>query len=379
VSGTKENKSVEEYSKDDMKEDDYETYERNLKYKLFTDEVTDYEETFKDILNAHEAEKEGILALGQRDTVIKPLIKKALEKFEEINKNLYLDLTNTLSYRHISYDNKIDIVGFGIQLIKKIKQMMIDVQKTIKFEDGSPLLDKINLFAYLKFKIVGGYIIIENENYDTQNIKRLITKELIPNLVNLNSEYDKPINYKKMTDIILHNKSSLELDNNSFMTIEALNILAQDYFICLQSKVEYLLWTLRRLILCWYSDPILNENIFKIKILINLYRARGIKEFNQEIGVQPVILIVPKYGKDCALKILSYLTYYFFPYKNVGWTDSSPSYFNKVDDLIYYTNGSMDLKRYIKNILETDNNILNPFSPDFTKIALPTGTNDIEH
>jgi hypothetical protein len=57
VSGTKENKSVEEYSKDDMKEDDYETYERNLKYKLFTDEVTDYEETFKDILNAHEAEK----------------------------------------------------------------------------------------------------------------------------------------------------------------------------------------------------------------------------------------------------------------------------------------------------------------------------------
>jgi hypothetical protein len=161
--------------------------------------------------------------------------------------------------------------------------------------------------------------------------------------------------------------------------MESLSILAQEYIICLQPRVEYLLWTLTRLILCWYSDPILNENIVKIKILINLYRARGIKDFNKEIGVQPVIKIIPRYGREPSLKILSYLSYYFFPYKNVGWKGSSPSYFNKVDDLIYYTNGSIDLKRYIKHLLKTGNTVINPISSDFTKIKLRDNTNEIEY
>ena len=95
--------------------------------------------------------------------------------------------------------------------------------------------------------------------------------------------------------------------------------------------------------------------------------------------IQPVILIIPKYGRECALKILSYLTYYFFPYKNVGWKGSSPSFFNKVDDLIYYTNGSIDLKRYIKHLLKSGNKIINPLSNDFTKIDLPNDSNDVEY
>jgi hypothetical protein len=113
--------------------------------------------------------------------------------------------------------------------------------------------------------------------------------------------------------------------------------------------------------------------------LINLYRARGIKEFNKEVGVQPVILVVPKYGKESALKVLSYLSYYFFPYKNVGWKGSSPSYFNKVNELIYYTNGSIDLKKYIKYLLKSGNKLISPISNDFTKIDLPNDTNDIEY
>ena len=224
-----------------------------------------------DKLYAKEAEQLNILEHGQRLSVIKPSIKAVLEKFEKIDPNLYLDLTNTLLYKHIISDNKIDNVSFGIQLIKKIKDILINIQKSIKFEDGRSLLEQINLFAYLKFKIAGGYIIIENENYDLENIKRVITRDTVPNLKLLESQYDQSINYKILSNIILRNKSTLELQKNKDIVTEALNILAQDYFICLQTRVEYLLWTLTRLILCWYSDPILNEHIFKIKILINLY------------------------------------------------------------------------------------------------------------
>ena len=371
---------LQKYREEDIKEDNYDLYIKNMINKLFMNEdEIDYDEIFDDDkLYAKEAEQLNILEHGQRLSVIKPSIKAVLEKFEKIDPNLYLDLTNTLLYKHIISDNKIDNVSFGIQLIKKIKDILINIQKSIKFEDGRSLLEQINLFAYLKFKIAGGYIIIENENYDLENIKRVITRDTVPNLKLLESQYDQSINYKILSNIILRNKSTLELQKNKDIVTEALNILAQDYFICLQTRVEYLLWTLTRLILCWYSDPILNEHIFKIKILINLYRARGIKEFNRDIGVQPVILIVPKYGRDSALKILSHLSYYFFPYKNVGWKGSSPSYFNKVDDLIYYTNGSIDLKKYIKHLLKSGNQIISPLSNDFTKIDLPNDSNDIE-
>ena len=43
-------------------------------------------------------------------------------------------------------------------------------------------MEQINLFAYLKFKISGGYIIIENESYDLQNVKRIITRDIVENL-----------------------------------------------------------------------------------------------------------------------------------------------------------------------------------------------------
>jgi hypothetical protein len=370
-----------EYQNEDKKEDKYLVYIKNMIKDLFTSEdVIDHEEMFEDnLVNAGMAEKLSILEAGQKDHVIKPTIKALLEKFESINKSMYLDLSKTLLYKHIIGDNKLDNISFGTQLIKKIKEILINIQKQIKFDDGRSLLDEINLFSFLRFKISGGYIIIENKNYDTLGIKRVIRRKLLPNLKVLEDQYDKPIDYKLLSNIILQNKTTLDVKNNKEIINEALNLLAQDYFICLQPKVEYLLWAVTRLLLCWYADPVLNDNIYKVKVLINLYRARGLKEFNQDIGVQPVIIIIPKYGRKAALKILSYLTYYFFPYKNVGWSTSSPSYFNKVDDLIYYTNGSIDLKKYIKHLMDNNMDIVNPMSSDFTKINLESGLNDIQY
>lgn len=382
---SEENESFNEdklikYREQDKMEDNYELYIRNMIKNLFKSEYeVDYEEYFSDgKVSAGLAENLNLMADGEKNEKIKPTIKSVLEKFKKINKSLYLDLTNTLLYKHIIADNKLDNVSFGKELILRIKECLLNIQKKIKFEDNRPTSEIINLFEYIKFKIMGGYIVIEDHNKENLNL-RIITPELVPNLNLLKDQYENPINYQILSNIILENKTTMDLQKNKDIILEALNILAQEYFICLQPRVEYLLWTLTRLILCWYSDPVLNENIVKIKILINLYRARGIKDFNKEIGVQPVIMIVPRYGRESALKILSNLSYYFFPYKNVGWKGSSPSYFNKVDNLIYYTNGSIDLKRYIKHLLKTGNKIISPISNDFTKIKLSNESNDIEY
>lgn len=371
---------IEKYREQDKAEDNYELYIRNMIANLFKSEYeVDHEEFFEiGKLTASMAENLNIIADGERVNKIKPTIKLVLEKFKKINKSMYLDLTNTLLYKHIIADNKLDNVSFGKELIIRIKECLLKIQEKIKFEDNRPTEEIINLFQYLKFKIAGGYILIEDITKESMNI-RTITAELVPELKLLNEQYGNPINYQILSNIILENKSTLDVKKNKEIITEALNILAQEYFICMQPRVEYLLWCLTRLILCWYSDPVLNENIVKIKVLINLYRARGIKDFNKDVGVQPVIMIVPKYGRESALKILSNLSYYFFPYKNVGWKGSSPSYFNKVDDLIYYTNGSIDLKRYIKHLIKTGNELVSPISNDFTKIKLPNETNDIEY
>ena len=114
---------------------------------------------------------------------------------------------------------------------------------------------------------------------------------------------------------------------------ESLKILSQEYIIALQPKVEYLVWAIIRLILCWYSSDALNKNIYKIKILINLYRARGVKTFNKDNDVLPMIMILPNYGKESALKVISHINYFFFPYRKLGLEESPPTYFNKVDNL----------------------------------------------
>jgi hypothetical protein len=167
------------------------------------------------------------------------------------------------------------------------------------------------------------------------------------------------------------------------MIEEALKILSQEYIICFQPNIDILIWTISRLIISWYSDPKLCENIFKIKILINLFRARGIKEFNKDQGIQPVIMIIPTYGKKNAIKVLSHLSYFFFPYKKLGWEKSKPTWFDCLDNLMYYTNGSLELKKYVKFLIGSQSpsqtQFNNPLSKDMTQINTPNIDNKIEY
>jgi hypothetical protein len=311
------------------------------------------------------------------DDIIKPTLITLLENFNQIKMSEELDFSNTLMYKHLIYDNQIDMLSLGKEFIGIIKKELLKFQENIKLDGDTNILESTNLFDFLEFKIVGEYIeITSNLN---QNDFRVITQELVPDLKDLSFQYSKPIDYNYLSTIVLKNKTSQDIIINKEMIDEALRILSQEYIICFQPKVQVLLWTISRIIICWYADPKLSENIFKIKILINLFRARGIKEFNKDHGIQPVIMIVPKYGKKIATKVLSHLSYFFFPYKKLGWESSHPTWFDKLDNLMYYTNGSLELKKYIKFLLQTQSNFNNPLSKDMTKINLPNNDNKIEY
>jgi hypothetical protein len=309
--------------------------------------------------------------------IIKPELISFLENFNQIKILNEFNFKNTLMYKHLIYDNQMDMLSLGKEFIKIIKNELLKFQENIKLDNYLNILESTNLFDFLNFKIVGEYIEITSNN--NQNDFRVITQELIPDLKNLSFQYSKPIDYNLLSTIILKNKTPNDIIINKEMIEEALRILSQEYIICFQPKVEVLLWTLCRIIISWYVDPKLWENIFKIKILINLFRARGIKEFNKDYGIQPEIMIIPKYGKKIATKVLSHLSYFFFPYKKIGWESSNPTWFDKLDNLMYYTNGSFELKKYIKFLLSTQSNFNNPLSNDMTQINLPNYDNKIEY
>ena len=109
----------------------------------------------------------------------------------------------------------------------------------------------------------------------------------------------------------------------------------------------------------WYSDPELFNIIRKIKLLINHYRADAKKDYNDINGILPMIVIYPRYGIDNARILLSKLEYYFSlymednynkNYPNIFMMNSKPTYFLKKNNLLYYTNGSINLNMFIREL-----------------------------
>ena len=356
------------------KEDNYTKYITEMINSLFIDNnIIKWEESF--IFG--DGNSIDILGEENIDDSIKPILISVLERFDSIDMEQYYDFKNTLMYKHLIYDEDLDMLSLGKQLIIKIKEILINLQKPIQLDDNINLLETTNLFDFLKFRIIGGYVEITNNNND--NSFRVITPELIPNLSELKFQYSKPIDYNYLSTIILKNKTSDDVIINKLMIDEALKILSQEYIICFQPKIELLLWTVCRLIICWYADMKLYENIFKIKILINTFRSRGQKEFNKDMGVQPLIMIYTKYGKKIATKVLSHLSYFFFPYKKLGWESSKPTWFDNLDNLMHYTNGSLEIKKYIKFLLQVHVKFNNPLSKDMTQINILGIDNKIEY
>ena len=95
-----------------------------------------------------------------------------------------------------------------------------------------------------------------------------------------------------------------------------------------------------------------------------------------------MITIYPRYGVENAKLLLAKLDYYFSLYvKDDDINDhydpiyihSNPTYFIKKSNLLYYSNGSLDLKAYIKESMDnfrtkTQLSAAGSFTVDMSKI-----------
>lgn len=368
------------YRKQAGQDDNYIKYIEKMISDLFVSDIqVKWEENFYYGNDGTIEDVKSINVIGEENIneIIKPVLVEGLEKFNDIDEEQHYNFSDTLMYKHLIYDDNIDTISLGKELIEMIKNVLLKIQKSIEFDNGEKLLSNTNLFDFLNFKIVGGYIEITNINVEKDF--RIITPELISNLNELAFQYMKPIDYNILMPIVLENKTSDDVVINKSMIEEALKILSQEYIICFQPNVDVLLWTIARIIICWYADPKLYTNIYKIKVLINLFRSRGDREFNKDQGILPIIQIIPKYGKKNAIQVLSHLSYFFFPYKKLGCDLCKPSWFDKIDNLMYYTNGSLELKKYIKYLLNSNSKFSNPLSKDMEQINTPPTDNNVQY
>ena len=210
--------------------------------------------------------------------------------------------------------------------------------------------DGSNVFGDLKMSIFNGYVHFARKGIKVDDT---IKQTLVPNLNFFKWQYGIPIDYHTLIYLVFQNDFQRGLKRNVDEQKDAERIFSQEYLISLQPEPKYQMWCLVRLLMAWYADDELQYNIRKIKILINQWRSKSNQEFNRKYGTLPSIVIYPRYGKDSAKLVLGKISQYFLLYQNIGWKCSKPSYFVKVNDLLWYTNGSIDLKLYFRKSLKS--------------------------
>lgn len=264
---------------------------------------------------------------------IQNLLQAKLKTFQDIkNTDIKLVVNKSVALENL-IDTKEDEINEGTKIINWISQNMINTKT-----------ETVEIFNDLKMAIFNGYVHIARKGINTNDI---ITRELVGNLKYFSWQFNIPIDYDSLKFVLFNNeKVSTDIEQQK----EADKILSQEYLICLQPEPIYQLWCVKRLIMCWYGDEELQYNIRKIKVLINHWRSRNDQEYNRKNGILPSIVIYPRYGKKSARLVLQKISDYFLLYQNIGWKCSAPHYISKINNLMGYTNGSIDLKMYFKYV-----------------------------
>jgi hypothetical protein len=192
-------------------------------------------------------------------------------------------------------------------------------------------IHNIYVFDDLRMYIRNGYVIISRNGIPITDI---ITPSNTPNLSQLTWQYNISIDHETLRSIL-----SQESDMQQHR--EAEHILSQEYVICLQPQPIYQIWCLKRLLMCWYADPELRDNIRKIAVIINQWRCKSNKQFNKKNNTMPSIVIFPKYGKKSSSLVINKLSDYFMFCRTLGWTENVPDYFTKLNDILYYSNSAL--------------------------------------
>ena len=284
------------------------------------------------------------------------ILKKKLLQFEEIEKNSIKFVVN----EKVAVE---DLITKKSHEEDEGKKIILWLKKTFDEHKGS-------IIKGLKYKIFNGYVYIQRKGIQTSDIIDPSKHFKDKKLKYFKWQYGKSIQYDTLKYILFQNKFQKSLDQDLEQQKEAEQILSQEYIIAFQPQPVYQLWCVKRLLICWYADKTLQDNIRKIKVLINQWRAKDNEKFNKQHGVLPLIVVYPKYGYTSARKVISILSYYFSLYTTMGWKCSHPHYFNQYNELIYVTNGALDLKLYFRHTLDKSNNSIknDSFSKKFTEL-----------
>jgi hypothetical protein len=284
-------------------------------------------------------------------------LMEKLKKFEIINPDdIKLIVNKNISINNIINDPE-DEINEGGKIIKHITKMTKGI------------------FTDVQARIHLGYVYFTRKGAQVQDV---VTKKLVPNLNYFGWQENKPIDYHTLKYVVFQNNYQKSIQENKLQKAEAENILGLEYIVAIQCKSQYIYWCMKKLFMIWYGDKELEPVIRKIKVLINHYRADPVQEYNKINGILPMIAIYPKYGIENARLLISKLEYYFSlytednfnrTYQEIFYPNSNPTYFVKKNNLIYYTNGSIDLKMYIKDSLSCNDKVNDDvFTVDMSKL-----------
>lgn len=253
------------------------------------------------------------------------VLKKKLEPKEITEIDQIIVVNKSIAIDNLITDIK-DEIHEGKKIIKWVKQKFVDVEK-------------YNIFNDLRMHIANGYVHIARTG---MNINDTITESLIPDLQIFRWQYGIPVDYDSLKYVLVRkNLKQEDIDAQK----EAEKILSQEFIISLQPKPKYQIWCLKRIIMAWYADVDLRNNIRKVKVLINQWRTKNYTDFNKKYGVLPSIVVYPKYGKRSSRIVADRLTKYFLFYSNIA-IGTTPTWFVKLNDLISYTNGNINIQIY---------------------------------
>ena len=292
-----------------------------------------------------------------------PRLKRAKHLFRAKNEIVVNDL-------HVIVDELITKEEYEISEGSKILSW---IENNLVYYGGSDS----EYFGYMMFADLlslqwKGHIFLAKAGITRRNV---VTPQLVK-LQHLTYQYNNPINTANL--IIQMQTSNVKIPKEkdrlpetsksmlaSFENIreEANKILSLEYFICLQPQPRFMLYILKRFVVAWYADIDLIDTVTKVRLLINQYRARRDKKENLKWGVLPSIVIYLRYGAASFNRALSKVNFYLTNYIHTGWVGNEPDYFTKYNDLIYYSNGSPDAKRFFEHLpVSTKMEIYKPFT-----------------
>jgi hypothetical protein len=262
-------------------------------------------------------------------------IKEKLLEFDKIKSSeirLYVSKGASIDNLITSVD---DEINEGLKLVEYLK----------------PLVNK--LFLDLDIKINNGYVYLTRALINPMD---KVTEELAGKLKYYDWQYNRPIDYTVLKYALLHNEFQSSIAEDTLEKREAEKILSLEYVIALQADPKFHMWMTKRLLMIWYGDEEFEKNVRLVKLLINYYRADPFNEYNKINGLLPMILIYSRYGVESARIVIKKLEYYFSLYTNddtlnlnkIYFNGSHPSFFIKKNNLLYYSNGSIDIKLYIR-------------------------------